>query len=379
MRVHLKVENFAVLRALDFEIPPGVSVVVGPNGSGKSTLLAVLEILREIFRSGVVEGFVERTGSAQIRNHDAPANAPIALELGVDGIVWRVGLRASGASVEPSVERVTGLDGALILQRKGHSTWAEYRGNQIRAGDYAAARVVWDNYPEDREVQAIGDLVRGYRLYRSYAYQLADLAGFGSAATSDLQLDASGRNAFAVLRNWSSQRSHRPRYDFVRDGLRHVFPGYFEDLDFQIAGQTVTVQIYTSRRKDVPLQVARESTGFLNALLALCAVASGEPGSMVAIDEPETSLHPAAIARLFERIDDQACEEDLRVLLATHSPVVLDQLRDEPSSVFVMEPGHPSLPVALDKLFASEWLQQFSLGRLYTSLEFGSPRLPKGG
>jgi hypothetical protein len=174
------------------------------------------------------------------------------------------------------------------------------------------------------------------------------------------------------------QRPYRSRYNFVCESLRHIYPGYFRDFDFQIAGQTVTLQIFTSRWNEKPIQIVQESTGFMMAFLSLCAVASGEPGGLVAIDEIESSLHPAAIERLFECIDEHAADNDLRVLLATHSPVVLDQLRDAPSSVFVMQPGEPSLPVAMDKLFNPEWLMQFSLGRLYTSLEYGAPQLPAG-
>jgi hypothetical protein len=41
-----------------------------------------------------------------------------------------------------------------------------------------------------------------------------------------------------------------------------------------------------------------------------------------------------------------------------------------------MQPGEAMLPVALDRLFDKEWLMQFSLGRLYTGLEYGAPKPP---
>ena len=50
---------------------------------------------------------------------------------------------------------------------------------------------------------------------------------------------------------------------------------------------------------------------------------------------------------------------------------VLDQFRDEPSQVFVLEPNQDTSPKPLTELFTPEYLSQFSLGDLFAHLEFG--------
>lgn len=379
VRVRLRINNVAALRAIDFDIPPGVSVVVGPNGSGKSTLIDTLELIRHAFDRSLLEAMGHHFGgAAEIRNYDAPPDADITLGLAVGDVEWTTSLRVSGAGVDPRSPETVTVGGRVKLRREALSEQVEYEGQRVSVNEQLAVRAILDRNPEDADLASWGSFLRRSRVFRSYTYRLYDLMKYGSQSAPDRWLHVSGLNAFTVLRNWFLQRQHRSRYEFVRDGLRHIFPDYFHDFDFQIAGQTVTLQIFTVRWGERPVQIRHESTGFMMAFLSLCAVASGEPGGLVALDELENSLHPEAIGRLFELIDDHAVENDLRVLIATHSPVVLDQLRDDPASIFVMQPGEPSLPVPLDQLFDRDWLKQFSLGRLYTSNEYGAPRIPEG-
>lgn len=100
------------------------------------------------------------------------------------------------------------------------------------------------------------------------------------------------------------------------------------------------------------------------------ALAFASPGDVLTFDEPENSLHPHGI-RQFVTLARERTEsvDDLTIVLATHSPVVLDEFRAEPDRVFVLKYGHN--PVALDTLHDRRWLAQFSLGDLYTCGKFG--------
>jgi hypothetical protein len=73
---------------------------------------------------------------------------------------------------------------------------------------------------------------------------------------------------------------------------------------------------------------------------------------------------------LIDHIRERAAKMALTVLLASHSPVVLNQFRDCPSKVIVMDPVNP--PTPLDKLENPDWLAQFSLGELYANENIGA-------
>ena len=97
---------------------------------------------------------------------------------------------------------------------------------------------------------------------------------------------------------------------------------------------------------------------------------------MVAIDDFGNDLHPYAIRALTEALRDWAEERDLVVCLASHSPVILDEFKEEPGLVFVMEHGLENRPVPLTELFEPDWLARFSLGRLYEHGDFGGQKPP---
>src|SRR5207248_3307637 len=123
-------------------------------------------------------------------------------------------------------------------------------------------------------------------------------------------------------------------WEFVRDSMRDAFRDLFEDLEFEQAGQRLSANVILSNRRS-PLPAYLMSDGWLTGLLHLCAVASGVSGSVVTIDEPENALHPHAIRSLIESSRQWARKQDLTIVLATHSPVVLNQFRgDDRERVF---------------------------------------------
>ena len=171
--------------------------------------------------------------------------------------------------------------------------------------------------------------------------------------------------------NWRNRRDHKDRLDFVTRTLKQCFPGLFADFSFPIAANIVACEVHSS--SDTTLIPSLLPDGFLVTLLHLCAIGSAPPGSTIAIDEPENALHPFAIRRLMDAAREWSDAHDVTVLLATHSPVILDTFKELPDKVFVMEPGHEVLPVSLDRIKGRDWLAHFSLGDLYEHLEYGAP------
>lgn len=372
--VRLSVKNFRALRDARWEIPEGLSVVVGPNGSGKTTLLSVLPLLGEAFRIGPQKAFQEIGGAAHIRNRDVDDGEPVRFEIALDGLEW---------SFEPQFERgMVAHEGAeelhaagqeVIRRPKGDAS-SMFRGVLIATHAKLAIRAALDREAEDTDLIRMRRLLDSCATYESVQYNVPNLRRVGSPANSHDALHPNGFNAFSVLRNWLGTREHKPRFAFVQESLQQIFGEEFVELDFETAGQTVALRTYHPRFKDQPLLYADVSTGLQYAMLQLMGVASAPIGGVVAIDEPETALHPEAIRRMLQCMEDYATKNQLRVAFATHSPVVLDHFKSEPQRVFVMQRGESTLPVRLDELHAPEWLRQFSLGDLYTANDFGAPK-----
>ncbi|HEX5752932.1 MAG TPA: AAA family ATPase [Archangium sp.] len=369
----LEVENYRALRKVRWS-PSGVCAITGPNGSGKTTLLSVIEFLRHFLQRGNQAAVEFSGGTASIRNQHAGITDAIRFTLLQQNCFWMVQAYLTPPSLE--ISEGVWLDQQQLANRDIFSSTASVLERKlIISGDSVFSHAMSLLPTEQREaLKGLHELASNFRLYQNL--QSGTLRTVGSPSTADLYLHTDGRNAFSVLRNWKAGRKeHEERWRFVRDGLEECFPELFEDIEFLSAGQTVTVRFFFKGLQE-PIDAYSAPHGLLITLLHLCAIASTPDGGAAAIDEPENGLHPYAIRTLMDLARARASAKDLTLLLATHSPVVLNTFNTEPERVYIMEPGHDVLPIALSEHSNPEWLAHFSLGDLYSDQTFGAQRRP---
>jgi len=356
MAFTLTVRNFRGLRHIEWS-PSGVCALVGPNGSGKTTLIDVLQILQDTQSRGFSKAIEEHGGAYALRHFAAGADEPVMFGLQAGDFKWefqpRVSMGPGGVHLPMRQMQVDGKE--VIYREQGHDE-AGWKGAILRENMISVST-------------GLEKVIEYYRHYRHYA--LSSLRREGSRLGGDLRLLGDGSNLFSVLMNWRNRRDCKDRWEFVTNTLRICFPELFEDFSFPIAANIVACEVHN--RGDNTLIPSLLPDGFLVALLHLCAVASAPPGSVIAIDEPENALHPFAIRGLMNAFREWSDTHGVTVLLATHSPVLLDTFKEMPDKVFVMEPGHEVLPVSLDRVKGRDWLAHFSLGDLYEHLEYGAP------
>jgi predicted ATPase len=375
MKITLKVDNYRGLKRVQWT-PAGVCAVTGANGSGKTTLLSVFDFLKYVYERGVGTAVDFSGGANGLKHDEALPEEQIVIDLEVGSLQWTLRPVPEGAGIRFPLSESVLVDGNVVLEQLPGISNAYSRSGRYQISHESLLTRLKDLEPESFDVvrDATG-VIENFRLYQNL--QLSTLRTNGSSASTESVLHQTGLNAFSVLRNWSAGlKVHRDRWEFVRDGLRECFPDLFDDLDFQVAGQTVAVQFYRPNKKS-PVAAYWAPNGLLVALLHLCAVASTPDGGLVAIDEPENGLHPYAIRALLELMRDRARTRDLTILLSSHSPVLLNTFNEDPGRVYVMESGRSELPVALDRHDNPEWLAHFSLGDLYSDQQFGAQRRPK--
>ncbi|MFE8602910.1 AAA family ATPase [Archangium violaceum] len=359
----LSVHNYRGLLHVEWS-PSGVCALVGPNGSGKTTLIDVLQFIQDAHRGGLVRAITQHGGAYGLRHFAAQGDEPLSFCLQVGSVSWtfqpEVSLGPGGAHL-PLREKL--VNGEQVLFERSSRDEPALNTDRLQLSQYFD--IPW----EGEEVVEFTELISAYRHYRYYA--LASLRREGSLLSGDLRLLDDGRNLFAVLMNWRNRRDQRERWTFVSDTLRGCYPELFSEFSFPIAANIVSCEVHTP--KGHTLTPALLPDGFLVTLIHLCAIASAGPGGVLAIDEPENALHPYSIRRLMDAFREWSDAHDVTVLLATHSPVILDTFKELPEKVFVMEPEQEVLPVPLDQLKKRSWLAHFSLGDLYEHLEYGAP------
>jgi predicted ATPase len=301
----LRVENLRALRRVEWA-PEGVCALVGANGSGKSTLLQVLRFLNVAVQRGVEEAFrLTFVSSYGLRSRSADDDAKIIIGYGLDHANWTVDLNPRGGSIAwPAAEglRVSSPPGSWSRPEGGdHATSTDDERFMVGpTANLAVAQLRAFSELDEWWSKAAVDFVQAFKSIRVYHDpDIWSLRIQGSPTGVDTVLHSRGINAFAVLRMWNERREHRHRHQFVLDGLRAAFPSICGDLDFESAGQTTFVRLWPPG-SELPSPIANEANGVLALLVYLCDLASGEPGGLVAIDEPENSLHPHALRVLLE-------------------------------------------------------------------------------
>jgi putative AbiEii toxin of type IV toxin-antitoxin system len=322
-------------------------------------------LLADALDRGLARALEQHGGIANARNLYAGEDEPYYFEVALGDLSWRLAPVETGRGFRPEeraskaernlISRTAGADTAMIMDREEmiEDVLAVQRFNQR-----------WETF------EPLTGLLSRYRLYGQY--DVAALQRSGSPDSSARRLDRRGMNVFSVLRNWRDKKGDHERFQLVIDGLREMFPDFFEDLDFAKAAQVVGADIHLRRDRVHSASLAPD--GWFVALLHLAALASTDTGDVIAIDEPENALHPRAIKVLLEVMRTWSRRRSVTVLLATHSPVIINDFDDSPEQLFVMEPGRPTCPVAVVDLKERDWLAHFALGDLYMREEFGAPQ-----
>ncbi|EPX58641.1 hypothetical protein D187_003839 [Cystobacter fuscus DSM 2262] len=375
MGFELEVDNYRALRRVRWKAD-GVCALVGPNGSGKTTLLSVLAFLRSAAVDGFGKALNAHGGAALFRHRQAAASEPVRFALTVGDVRWEAKPSTGGLGVVVPVPELLIIEQEVVAEQRAGEANFRVLEKSKNASDQGFLDAVAEASPDLRT--AMDSLVATLSTSVLYSFDAFwQLKREGSREGTDVWLNPDGRNAFTVLRNWiAGKREYRPRWEWVRSGLRECFPDLFDDLDFAVAGQTVAAQFYGPGGGDpTPMHLA--PNGLLMALLILCAIASGRDRGVICIDEPENGLHPYAIQRLISLMRERAETHGLTILLATHSPTLLNEFNDQLDHVFIMEPWQETLPVRLDQHQNPEWLRNFALGDLYMNQTIAPQVQPK--
>lgn len=202
----------------------------------------------------------------------------------------------------------------------------------------------------------------------------------GYAFPSDAILLDSGRNVSAVLFNlWGrEENAHSEPYSSHRAAILRFIQSLPEQ---DIAG----LSFLEEPRGGVMLQLTETfggkadkrdasllSDGTLRVLAIAAAMLSASQGSLVIIEEIDNGVHPSRAYHLLQQIQNIARQRNLRVLLSTHNPAMLDALPASavPDVVFCYrhpEDGSSRLVRLADVPDYPELIAQGTLGHLMTS------------
>ena len=367
----LDVTGFRSLRDIQWR-PGRLNILIGPNGSGKSNLLQALELIR----SSAVEGlraWIVRSGGMSALLWDERAGSLIfrvaeRIPFSGDRLTYEIGLEQVVGTGSYRVGRETlSRDGVLEFVRMP-SGEVVYRDQPTGFGLAEDARFLPGIHhytqagPAERTLQV---LLANWAIYQDLRVDREAPLRQAAVARYEKLIDADGQNLIPVLHTlYTGNRDFETTVD---DAMRAAFGADYEKLVFPpAADQRVQLRVRWRSLK-TEQSAANLSDGILRFLLLLAILANPEPGDLIAIDEPETGLHPGVFPILAE-LAVQAAEKT-QVIFTTHSPQFLDAFSEPPTTtVCEWVDGATKLSV-LDGEELARWLEHYSLGAIFRSGE----------
>ncbi len=374
--IGLQVRNFRSLADISIE-PKDLNVLFGPNGAGKSTFLDTIWFVRDCAVRGVDQAASDRSHGIGALWDGADEGANITIAIETEGATYEVAFGYSSGRIEPFVgEKLYSKNRNLkLIDRKIGSDKAYFYHIRMKESVEVMLRepekLAFTRYLdfEDGSPSAF-DLGRLLRYVHHYPSRRADLYGLqklGSDSTHHIWLWDRGQNLWSVLRNVHDRRGVDERYDTIISFMRRSFPD-FKDLLIEQTGPNSVYGSFIEAERQYPIQASGVSDGHLQMLIHLTALFSEgqERDSMILFDEPETSLHPYALAVLADAFKLATEKWNKQVFIATHSPVLISQF--EPQNVLAAEIGEGGQTRMrwVDEIEGvQDLLEEYAVGSLY--------------
>lgn len=145
---------------------------------------------------------------------------------------------------------------------------------------------------------------------------------------SDKRLQEDGTNLSSVLfRLWENNSEHQQE---ILNFIQSLPEQEIEGLDFIFGPRDEVmvrlIETFGDRRR--PCEAALLSDGTLRVLAIAAAMLSAPTDSLVVIEEIDNGIHPHRAKHLLSSIRDIAERRNLRVLISTHNPALMDAIPD---------------------------------------------------
>jgi predicted ATPase len=390
----LVIRNYRCLQDVDFPAND-LNVLFGPNGVGKTTFLDALYFVRECASRGSAEAASDRHhGIGLLTDSLEPGDERIDIGIETESATYQVTFGYSSGRIEPFVgenllsktrnleliSRSVGSDQAGLFHEGFKQT------HTIKLPD--PERLALNNFmlysPPESEAVEISGLLKSLHFYSSRSVNFFQLRKLGSESGVHTYPFDRWQNLWSALRNLQGRRAVDDRYETIIRYMRLAFPGSFKDILLEPLGTERVGASFIETGRRAPIQASGVSDGHLQLLGLLTALFGDTPNrsSILLFDEPETSLHPHAIAILARAIREAAEAWSRQVFVATHSPVLLSQFHPSDVVLATMESDRfTTLRRVSEVNELDDLLQHYAIGSLYMTEAVGrqGPNTPEEG
>ena len=385
--VQLDIQGFRSLKNVSW-YPGDLNVVIGPNGSGKSNLLRMLELISAAAQ-GKLENFVSSSGGINQLSWDGqmdliefslvtlgmsePNRAqPMQYELGIRTLSQTNDYRIDNEMLTDTITKfesiVRGRSEGAVMHKEENGNFAEYKSSVVAKEEtlLSAASSPFSPWGSKSVLADYQAPISNWSIYQDIRTDQNAPVRQAPISRLEQRVSPDGQNLINVLHTlYSTNRNFKQD---INDAMFAAFGADFDELTFPpAADQRIQMRVRwkTLKREQ---STADLSDGTLRFLFLITVLASPNPPPLIAIDEPETGLHPSMLPIIAEFAVEAATRT--QVIFTTHSDQFLSAFRDTRPTVTIAkwENGETTL-ATLDDSELAYWLKDYSLGKLFRSGE----------
>ena len=306
---------------IEFDNP---TIFVGRNGSGKSNVVSAFSFLADAMRMPLQTAFDRLGGVASVGNRTSigrPPNLAMRIELG--------GKLRGVYAFEVTMRRAEGFtvvrEQCVFTERKERS-WFDRARNDFSSnvpGLHPSIDAASLALPLVGGAKAFNRLWRALSRMRVYAVDPGRLREM-QEPDSGIVLLPDGANAASVLERI---RSRTPQdIERISEYLEAVVP-HAKRVSVRRFDRNLALELTQAWGKDGTkrrgFRGSSISDGTLRMIGLLAAVYQRPAPLLIAVEEPEMSIHPGALGVVFELLLEAS--ERMQVIVTTHSPELLDE------------------------------------------------------
>jgi len=390
--LNLHIQGFRSLYDVEWQ-PGDLNIIIGPNGSGKSNLLRTLEMLalsasgklsQQVLREGGMEPLLWDSKVTKLQFEILCTPLDPTRDVQRDSMTYVLELVRLGSSSAYRIDHeILGnfhlyrqgiKPKPLIFLERSSSSAVIYddQENRLAASEELVPQeesllsLAAGPFTINKYIPMYQGWLSHWLIYHDFQTCQGAQARQPAIARMETAITPDGSNLVQVLHTlYESSRDFRQELNLA---MKAAFGDDFDELNFPPAADQ-RVQLRLRWKSLIHSQSTADlSDGTLRFLFLIAILSNPNPPPLIAIDEPETGLHPSMLPIIAEYAKNAS--KRTQVILTTHSPELLDALSEFSPTITTAKwvDGKTHLDV-LSGESLKYWLKEYTLGKLYRSGE----------
>lgn len=355
MLQEIKIEGFKSIKKLDLKLSP-INILIGSNGVGKSNFISFFKLVNNIYEQRLQQ-YSLKSGVDNLLHYGRKNTLEIKgyLNFGKNGYRFNL-LPSDGGTLFIGRE-----DSELNYNTPYHKSFSEGNNQESQIKGSSTTR---NKY--------LSEHLESYKIYHFHDTSITAPLRTDANVNDNRLLKEDGGNLAAYL--YYLQEKYPKNFKRIEKIIQSVVP-FFDQFKLApsfLNEDKILLEWTEKEHQDTYFNAKHLSDGSLRFIALVTLLMQPNLPSVIIIDEPELGLHPTAINKLSGLIKSVSAK-DCQVIISTQSVTLLNNFEAE-DIITVDKDDNQSVFLRLDKELLSNWLDDYSIGELWTkSIIKGQP------